>query len=106
MKPTFNYGSDHLTSATALAIARGNIKGVLPADSIRRINQSQQHVQEIISSKKIVYGINTGFGILANTSISEEDTRLLQYKILQSHSVGVGEPVPLEISKLMLITKV
>ncbi|HUQ66147.1 MAG TPA: histidine ammonia-lyase [Flavitalea sp.] len=106
MKPTFNYGSDHLTSGTALAIARGNIKGVLSAESISRVNQSQQHVQEIISSRKTVYGINTGFGILANTSISDEDTRLLQYKILQSHSVGVGDPVAAEISKLMLITKV
>ena len=75
MNLTFNYGSDHLTSGIALAIASGNIKGVLSAETIRRINQSQQNVQEIIASKKTVYGINTGFGILANTSISEDDTR-------------------------------
>jgi histidine ammonia-lyase len=50
--------------------------------------------------------VNTGFGILANTRISEEDTHMLQHKILQSHSVGVGEPVPMEIAKIMLITKV
>ena len=106
MNLTFNYGSDHLTSGTALAIASGKIKGVLSAETINRVNQSQQNVQDIIASKKTVYGINTGFGILANTSISEDDTRVLQYKILQSHSVGVGDPVPPEISKLMLITKV
>ena len=52
-----------------------------------------------------MYGINTGFGILANTKISETDTETLQYKILQSHSVGVGEPVSVGIVKLMLITK-
>lgn len=106
MNLTFNYGSDHLTSGIALAIAGGKVKGILSSETIRRINQSQQNVQDIIDSKKTVYGINTGFGILANTSISENDTRLLQYKILQSHSVGVGDPVPPEISKLMLITKV
>jgi histidine ammonia-lyase len=106
MNQTFNYGSGHLTSGIALAIASGKIKGVLSADTIRRVNQCQQHVQDIILSKKTVYGINTGFGILANTSISDDDTRLLQYKILQSHSVGVGDPVPAEVSKLMLITKV
>ncbi len=53
-----------------------------------------------------VYGINTGFGILANTKISEEDTLTLQHKILQSHSVGVGDPIPVELAKIMLITKI
>jgi histidine ammonia-lyase len=59
-----------------------------------------------VENNKTVYGINTGFGILANTKISEEDTATLQYKILQSHSVGVGDPIPVEVAKLMLITKV
>jgi histidine ammonia-lyase len=67
MNLTFNYGSGHLTSAIALSIASGKIKGVLSAEAIIRINQSQKHVQDIIDSKKTVYGINTGFGILANT---------------------------------------
>jgi histidine ammonia-lyase len=53
----------------------------------------------------MVYGINTGFGILSNKKISEEDTRTLQYKILQSHSVGVGHPIPIPIARLMLIAK-
>jgi histidine ammonia-lyase len=106
MNQTFNYGSGHLTSGIALSIANGKTKGALSADAVSRVNQSQKNVQDIIDAKRTVYGINTGFGILANTGISDEDTRLLQYKILQSHSVGVGVPVPLEVSKLMLITKV
>jgi histidine ammonia-lyase len=63
-------------------------------------------VQDIVKDGRTVYGINTGFGILADTAINEADTRLLQHKILQSHSVGVGDPIPPEIAKLMLITKV
>jgi histidine ammonia-lyase len=59
-----------------------------------------------VSKQDSVYGINTGFGILSNTKISEADTRTLQYKILQSHSVGVGNPVPGEIARIMLVTKV
>ncbi len=59
-----------------------------------------------LTNNKTVYGINTGFGILANTKISEEDTATLQHKILQSHSVGVGDAIPAEIAKIMLITKV
>src|SRR5690349_18744178 len=106
MNKIFNYGIDHLTSEKAIAIASGSIKAVLNEQAIQKIKTSQQHVQQIVENNKTVYGINTGFGILANTKISEEDTRTLQHKILQSHSVGVGDPVPLNIAKLMLVTKV
>ena len=106
MPPFFNYGIDKLTVGTVIAIADGKIKGVLNKEAINRINTSQQSVQQIVANKKTVYGINTGFGILANAPISEEDTAILQYKILQSHSVGVGDPIPVEVAKLMLITKV
>jgi histidine ammonia-lyase len=60
----------------------------------------------MVDTGKTVYGITTGFGILADKKISEADTALLQYKILQSHSVGVGAPIPVEVAKLMMITKV
>lgn len=106
MKSTFNYGSDHLTTNVTVQLASGTIKGSLTAEVIQKIQQSQQYVQDIVSQHKTVYGITTGFGILANTEISEEDTRTLQYKILQSHSVGVGDPIPAEIAKLMMIMKV
>lgn len=106
MSTEFKYGKDHLTVGIALRIAAGKQKGILSADIVSRIQLSQQYVQKIVEEDKTVYGINTGFGILANTRISEEDTRTLQYKILQSHSVGVGDPVAVEIAKLMLIAKV
>ncbi|HRO70665.1 MAG TPA: aromatic amino acid lyase, partial [Chitinophagaceae bacterium] len=105
MSSTFEYGIGKLTSSTAIAIAAGKCKGVLGKEAIRKIKTSQEEVRKIVADNKTVYGINTGFGILANTSISEEDTATLQYKILQSHSVGVGQVIPVEIAKLMLITK-
>ena len=105
MNTVFNYGIDQLSIADVLSIASGKRKAVLNAEAIDRINASQQNVQQIVANDKTVYGINTGFGILANTKISAEDTATLQHKILQSHSVGVGDPVPVEIAKLMLITK-
>jgi histidine ammonia-lyase len=106
MKPTFFYGTDHLTVETALSLAAGTTAGVLDDTATARILKSQRIVQDLVTADKTVYGITTGFGILADTKISEEDTRLLQYKILQSHSVGVGEPIPEEVARLMLITKV
>src|SRR5271156_6674956 len=102
----FKYGSGHLDIGTVLGLASGDRKGGFSTDTEKRIRASQQQVADIVSSQKTVYGINTGFGILANTKISEEDTRMLQHKILQSHSVGVGEPIPAGIARIMLITKV
>jgi histidine ammonia-lyase len=106
MSSLFNYGIDTLTTERVLAIASGKTKGVLNEKAAAKIQASHKHVEEIVANNKTVYGVNTGFGILANTKISEEDTATLQYKILQSHSVGVGDPIPVEVAKLMLITKV
>ena len=106
MTEIFKYGKDILTVGKAIAIADGEKKAVIDDDVVKKINASHAHVQHIVASKKTVYGVNTGFGILANTPISEEDTATLQYKILQSHSVGVGDPIPAEVAKLMMITKV
>lgn len=103
---SFLYGSEHLTVSKAMAIAAGTLEGVLNEETRQRVLRSQQEVEQIAAEEKTVYGITTGFGILANTKISEEDTRILQHKILQSHSVGVGNPIPDDIAKLMLITKV
>ena len=105
MQDQFFYGKDKLTVQTASRLAQKKIKGSLHQDVINRINESQRHVQRMADTGKTVYGITTGFGILANTKISEEDTATLQYKILQSHSVGVGDPVAEDLARLMMITK-
>src|SRR5687767_4259575 len=106
MRKTFNYGIDQLTTAKTIALVSGNLKGILNKEAAQNVAASEQHVIDIITNDKTVYGINTGFGILANTKISEAETTILQHKLLESHSVGVGDPVPVEIARLMLITKV
>lgn len=106
MSSVFHYGTDRLTVDKTIAIASGKLKAVLGQDAIQKVNASHASVKQIVEANKTVYGVNTGFGILANTPISAEDTATLQYKILQSHSVGVGDPIPAEVAKIMLITKV
>jgi histidine ammonia-lyase len=103
---TFQYGIDRLTPGIALDICRKKTKGVINAEAVRRINTNRQVVETIVHKRKIVYGINTGFGPLCTTIVSEEDTKKLQYNLLTSHSVGVGEILPKEISRLMMILKV
>jgi histidine ammonia-lyase len=106
MNSIFNYGTDHLTIGICLDIAAGNTRGIINADADKAIRASWGEVAKIVHAQKPVYGINTGFGPLCDTHISEADTSLLQSNILKSHSVGVGKPIPQEIAKLMLITKV
>lgn len=99
------YGVDHWSWSDAISLLKGETKGILSEQSVAQIKKSAQNVQQIIDSGKTVYGINTGFGPLCDTLISKAETRKLQENLLISHSVGVGNPIPKEISKLMLITK-
>ena len=106
MNTNFEYGIGRLDVATAYNLATGTCAGILTNAAKEKIGKSQQHVAQMVAEDATVYGITTGFGILANTKINNADAALLQYKILQSHSVGVGKPVPAIIARLMLITKV
>jgi histidine ammonia-lyase len=103
---SFLYGVERLDINKVLQIASQKMEGLLGEEARQKVEHSYQQVQQIVANDQTVYGITTGFGILAHTKISEEDTRLLQHKILQSHSVGVGDAIPVEIARLMLITKV
>src|SRR5687768_1064027 len=105
MQNSFRYGIDELTTGIAIKIANGECSAFLDEQAIAKINTSTGYVDQIVQAETTVYGINTGFGVLASTKISAEDTALLQHKILQSHSVGVGNAIPIFIAKLMLITK-
>ena len=62
-------------------------------------------VQEILSRGEPVYGINTGFGLLASVRIAPEDLATLQRNLVLSHAAGVGEPVPVPVVRLMMALK-
>ena len=102
----FNYGVDRLDIDTAIAITKGKIAGRLNQNATEKIQISFQSVQNVAQSDHVVYGINSGFGPLCTTKIPRDETIKLQYNILKSHSVGVGHPIPDDVTKLMLITKV
>ena len=106
MNKEFHYGKENLTILKVIQLAEGILQGVLSQDAMDKVRASQQQVSRIVSENKTVYGINTGFGVLSSTHISAEDTRTLQHKILQSHSVGVGKAISPFLSKIMMITKV
>jgi len=70
------------------------------------VDQSRQIVMNALQDGQAHYGINTGFGILANTRISPDQLSVLQQNLLLSHACGVGQPVPAVITRLMLQLKI
>ena len=102
----FLYGKDTLTSVSALKISNDELKCEIGNEEIKKINTSRENIKNVLESNQMIYGINTGFGALCNTIISNKDSNLLQENLLKSHAVGVGPNVPIEVSKLMLIIKV
>jgi len=68
--------------------------------------QSRKIVDEALLDGHAHYGINTGFGVLANKRISTEELATLQQNILLSHACGVGVPIPPDITRLMLQLKI
>ena len=69
------------------------------------VRASADVVQRAASGDEPVYGVNTGFGKLAQTRIGAEDLAALQLNLIRSHSVGVGVPLPPEVVRLMLALK-
>jgi histidine ammonia-lyase len=72
----------------------------------RRIRASRAIVDALHDSPEPLYGINTGFGILAHKRVPAADIEKLQKNLILSHAVGVGDEVPAEIIRLMLLLKV
>jgi len=101
----FHYGQDLLTCSKALKLARRETKGIFSSQTREKVLASAKAVTEIAQGEHAVYGINTGFGPLCTSKISAEDTQTLQENLLKSHAVGLGEPVSVEISKLMMVLK-
>ena len=95
----------HLTLDQLQGIHSGVRQLTLPESSRAVIRASQQVVQRAADGDAPVYGVNTGFGKLANQRISKAQLDTLQLNLIRSHSVGVGEPLAPEVVRLMLALK-
>ncbi|MBQ0528716.1 histidine ammonia-lyase [Providencia rettgeri] len=70
------------------------------------IEKSVATVNKIIEEDRTAYGINTGFGLLANTRIATKDLQSLQRSIVMSHAAGVGEPLDDDLVRLIMVLKI
>lgn len=89
--------------AAALA---GPVAVVLDRGAAGRIARSRAHVLASLAGPRPVYGLNTGFGRLAQVRVPPKLLGALQENLVRSHACGVGDPLPREISRLVLYLKI
>ena len=73
--------------------------------SMQRVATSAEAVERIVAGGETVYGVNTGFGLLANTRIPNDRLAELQTNLILSHSAGLGDPLPRQVTRLMIQLK-
>lgn len=77
----------------------------LAPEAKKRIEQGRTFVEELVREGAPIYGVNTGFGRMAEVRIPNSDLKLLQRNLLLSHAIGVGEPFPPEVVRGMLLLR-
>lgn len=88
-------------------ILRSNLQLELSETAKQQINNCRNYLDEKVKKHpEPIYGINTGFGSLCNVSIAENEIEKLQENLVMSHACGMGEEVPQEIVRLMLLLKI
>jgi histidine ammonia-lyase len=83
-----------LTLSQLAEVADGRAHVALSAEAVARIDAARSVVERHAHGDRPIYGINTGFGALAETTIPRDALKTLQLNLLRSHAAGVGEPLP------------
>ncbi len=94
-----------LTLDELKAIHAGGHRLMIDPQALPGIRASAALVKAAADGQAPVYGVNTGFGKLASTRIGHEDLSRLQWNLIRSHSVGVGQPLAAPVVRLMLALK-
>lgn len=95
-----------LSLAQLRQIMAGGTRVVLDPAAVPGIEAGARAVAAIVAKGAPAYGINTGFGRLASTHIPADQLELLQKNLVLSHAVGVGEPLPAPMVRLLLVLKI
>jgi len=103
---THQITSEHLSIEKVKEIIFSNTKVELSESAKAKIQKCRDYLNSSHITKDIHYGINTGFGSLCNTVIDDVNLSKLQRNLVISHACGIGEEVPKEIVKLMMLLKV
>jgi len=104
---SFHLSLKHHTLSEIFELSQSNQKIILSSDLIKRIVDCRNYLDKRMENQKEpIYGITTGFGSLCNVTVDRDQLSQLQKNLVMSHACGVGEEVPSEIVRLMLLLKI
>jgi histidine ammonia-lyase len=104
-KAKFTIGDQDLDLAMFMAICRDRAEVVLGDEARVRINRCNDFRGRLAVSDRRIYGVNTGFGRLADTVIRRSEQVQLQKNLVRSHAVGCGEPLSREEARGMILLR-
>src|SRR5437870_13824457 len=98
---------DNLRLEDVERILRGQVEALRLAPAARkRVERARDCLDELLATGATIYGVNTGFGKLANQRIDASEVLALQENLLRSHAVGMGPLLSVPVSRLALILRI
>jgi histidine ammonia-lyase len=96
---------DHLTLEDVVAVARRGFRVALSPEAVGRVEAARAVIDRAVAEGRVVYGVTTGFGKFADVVIPREKLRELQLNLVRSHAAGVGDPLPEETVRALVLLR-
>lgn len=94
-----------LTLHDIASVARRGAQVLVAPEALKKVQVASDLISKWLDSNRVIYGVTTGFGDLSNVSVDRERTSLLQENLIRSHAVGVGEPLPVEVVRAIMLLR-
>lgn len=104
-RPAVTLSGSSLTLRELVDVARNRAKVTLSPDSLKNVARARECVESRIKSGDTFYGINTGFGALAEVRIAADQLTQLQLNLIRSHACGVGTPLNAETVRAIMVLR-
>jgi len=96
---------EKLTIEDVVEVARNKATVVLAERAKARVRKSREVLEKVVAGGNVIYGVNTGFGVLSNVNVPPENAEELQANLIRSHSAGVGAPLSTEIVRAVMLLR-
>jgi histidine ammonia-lyase len=96
--------NEYLSLEQFEAVVFNNSNVEISAEVLDRVTESFEFLKEF-SANKVIYGVNTGFGPMAQYRIKDEDRLQLQYNLIRSHASGTGKPLSPQMVKSAILAR-
>jgi histidine ammonia-lyase len=96
---------NNLSAERLTAVALGEAVSLDEA-ALAKVSENRAVIDRILTEKRVVYGINTGFGQFATVVIPEEQLAQLQLNLVRSHAAGVGEPLTMTQTRALMAARI